>query len=273
VIDTDGLAVDIYDDYLLLLYQMNLDPARTNLFTSKEVRQALFLALDRDSITQNIYYGFGQAAVGTQPKLSPAYAPDRMTPSFAFDPEGAKALLAQAGWTDSNNNGTVDKDGEEFKFTLIYGSGDSTGEQIVAYMQQAWKAIGVDMELEAIGGQELLDRLRGHDFDMFLNSYDLVPDGDQSILFACDSYRTGFNFGAYCNPEWDALNEQQKREFDPVKRTELLVQQSQIIWEDQAVGPLRFGIPRTGYNTRVHNFHPNGYGFLWSLPYVWVDAE
>jgi hypothetical protein len=38
------------------------------------------------------------------------------------------------------------------------------------------------------------------------------------------------------------------------------------------VGPIRFGIPRTGYNTRIHNFYPNGYGFLWSLPYIWVEA-
>ncbi|HET8522441.1 MAG TPA: hypothetical protein VFL82_04350 [Thermomicrobiales bacterium] len=37
------------------------------------------------------------------------------------------------------------------------------------------------------------------------------------------------------------------------------------------VGVLRFGVARTGYNTRLHNFYRNGNGFLWSLPYVWVD--
>lgn len=273
VIDTQGLAVEIYNDYLLTLYQMNLDPERTTLFTSKEVRQALFIALDRNSITQNIFFGFGEAAVGTQPKLSPAYAPDRMTPSYDFDPARAKELLTQAGWTDTNDNGTVDKDGEEFEFTLIYIGGDATVEQIIAYMTEAWEQVGVKMKSESVGGTELLDRLRAHDFDMFLNGYELSPDGDQGILFACNSYRNGFNFGRYCNPDWDALNELQKREFDPAKRTELLIQQSQIIWDDQAVGPIRFGIPRTGYNTRIHNFYPNGYGFLWSLPYLWVEGS
>jgi hypothetical protein len=34
---------------------------------------------------------------------------------------------------------------------------------------------------------------------------------------------------------------------------------------------IRFGVARTGYNTRLHNFYPNGYGFLWSLPFVWVE--
>jgi ABC-type transport system substrate-binding protein len=108
---------------------------------------------------------------------------------------------------------------------------------------------------------------------MYLSAFGLTADGDQSSLFSCEAYATGFNFGRYCNQQWDALNEQQKREFDSAKRTEELIQQSQLIWDEQPVGPIRFGIARTGYNTRMHNFYPNGYGFLWSLPYIWVDAS
>ena len=102
--------------------------------------------------------------------------------------------------------------------------------------------------------------------------HSLTPDGDQGILFTCDAYVNGFNFGRYCNQQYDQLDEQQQREFDPAARTELLIQQSQILWDEQPVGPIRFGVARTGYNTRIHNFHPNGYGLLWSLPYIWVDA-
>ena len=75
----------------------------------------------------------------------------------------------------------------------------------------------------------------------------------------------------FCNEEYDRLDELQKREFDPDKRTEYLIQQNQIVWEEQPVGPLRFGVGRTGYSTRIHNFYPSGYGFLWSLSYVWVE--
>src|SRR6185312_8211804 len=111
--DTPGKKVDIYDFYQLTFYAMNLDPAKTTLFQDPRVRQALFYAIDRDSITKNIFFGFGQAAVGTQPKLSPAYAPDQMSPSYAFDPEKAKALMTEAGWTYSN--GKLEKDGKQFE--------------------------------------------------------------------------------------------------------------------------------------------------------------
>ena len=272
VIDTPGRTVDVYNFYQMTVYAMNLDSGVTPFFQSKEVRQALFYALDRNSITQNIFFGFGEPAVGIQPKLSPAYAPDRMTPEFTFDIEKAKALLASVGWTDSNNNGTVDKDGEEFKFKLLYSGGDATVDQLVAYMQEAWAQVGVKMELDSINGAAFTDRLRNHDFDMYLSAFGLSADGDQSTLFSCEAYLNGFNFGKFCSGAWDTLNETQKREFDPADRTEQLIKQSQIVWDEQPVGPIRFGIARTGYNTRIHNFHPTGYGFLWSLPYIWVDA-
>lgn len=269
--DTPGRKVDIYDFYQMTFYAMNLDPAKTALFQDPRVRQALFYAIDRDSITKNIFLGFGQAAVGTQPKLSPAYAPDQMSPSYAFDPEKAKALMTDAGWTFSN--GKMEKDGKQFEFTLTYGSGDATTDQIVAYMQQAWGNIGVKVNLDGLNSSAWLDKLNSHNYDMTLVAFNLGLDGSQSPLFSCDAYKTGFNFMDYCNQQWDKLDAEQKREFDPAKRTALLVQQSELIWQDQPIGPIRFGVARTGYSTKIHNFYPNGYGLLWSLPYMWVDAS
>ncbi len=269
--NTPGLKVEIYDFFQMTFYAFNLDRDRTPLFQDKEVRQALFYALDRDSITRNIFLGYGEPAVGTQPRLSPAYAPDRMTPQYSFDPNKARELLAAAGWTDTNGNGTVDKNGQEMEFDLLYVGGEAVVDQIVSYMQEAWKAVGVNMEPRSVSGGALIDALESHDFQMALLAFSLSPDGSQGPLFTCDAYQGGFNFWGYCNPTYDELDRLQKREFDPAKRRELLIQQSQIIWEDQPVGVIRFGVARTGFSARLHNFFPNGYGFLWSLPFVWVE--
>ena len=92
-------------------------------------------------------------------------------------------------------------------------------------------------------------------------------------LLTCEAVETGFNFGGYCNPEVDALDEAQLREFDPARRRDLLIDQQELVWADLPVSPVRFGVARTGYTDRLHNFFPNSYGFLWSLPYLWVDPE
>ena len=266
------LTVDIYEFFQITLYMSNVGDTGPDQLREREVRQAMMMAIDRDSITQNIFYGYGEAAIGTQPPLSPAYAPDRMTPTLVYDPAAATALLDSIGWRDTNDDGVLDRGGVKLELTLIYGSGDQTTNQIVTYLQEAWKAVGIDVKLEPVDFNLLVQRLEAKDFDLAFLAFSLGTDGSQTSLFACDQMEHGLNFAGFCNEAWDALDEDQQREFDPAARTEMLIQQSQIVWEEQPVGPIRFGIARTGYSTALHNFYPNGYGFLWSLPYVWVEG-
>jgi peptide/nickel transport system substrate-binding protein len=269
---TPGLKVAIYDIYQITYYIMNLDGQRAPALSDQRVRQAMYQAIDRQSITDNIFLGFGEPAVGTQPPPSPSYDPAQMQPPYAYDPNAAKQLLADAGWTDTNNNKIVDKDGKDLKLTISYTGGDATVESAAAYLQEAWKQIGIDVELQNINFELVEQQLFEGDFDMSLLAFGLSPDGSQGYLFTCDAQTSGFNLGSYCNPEYDALDAQQLREFDPAKRIQLQIQLSQIIWSDLPIGPIRFGVARTGYSAHMHNFFPNGYGFLWSLPFVWVDS-
>lgn len=267
---TDGLAVDVYDFFNFTYYAFNLDPAHTELFQDVKVRQALFYALDRESITQNIYFGYGQAAIGTQPPISPAYAPDQMQPPYDFDPEKAKSLLAEAGWT--LDDGVMKKDSQELEFDFLYSGGEPVVDQLVTYMKEAWEEIGVKIDLTSLNGPALIERLESGDFDVALLAVSLSPDGNQTALFSCDAAVTGLNFSHYCSEQWDQLDAEQRVEFDAIDRTQILVDQSRLIWEDQPVGPLRFGVARTGYSTKLQNFYPNGFGLLWSLPYVWIEG-
>ena len=120
---TEGLRVAVYPTRGFTFYMTNLDPEKTEFFLEKPVRQALLYALDRESIVNDILLGYAEVAQGTQPVISYAYAPDRITTPYTYDPEKAKALLAEAGWTDTDGDGIVDKDGTAFAFELIYPSG------------------------------------------------------------------------------------------------------------------------------------------------------
>ena len=272
VADAPNLEVAVYDLYSVTYYMTNLDGARSPALADPVVRRAMYQAFDREQITAQIFAGFGKAAVGTQPPPSPAYAPDQLSP-YPFDVEGSKRLLADAGWADSNDDGTLDRDGEELKFSLLFVGGDATVEGTMAYLQESWAGIGIEVELENIDGNVLLQRLQERDFDLAVLAPSFAFDGSQSIFFTCDAIEDGFNFMGYCNPEYDQLDDAQLREFDAAKRRELLIQQTELIWTDLPVSPIRFGVARTGYNARLHNFYPNSYGFLWSLPYVWVEAS
>ncbi len=123
---TPGITVAHYPTRGFTYYEFNLDPEVTTKWQDQRVRQALLYALDRESIVNDILLGYAEVAQGTQPVVSYAYAPDEITTKYTYDPEKAKALLAEAGWTDTDGDGIVDKDGEALSFELLYSSGSPT---------------------------------------------------------------------------------------------------------------------------------------------------
>ncbi len=74
---TPGIAVAHYPTRGFTFYEFNLDPEVTTKWQDQRVRQAMFYALDRESIVNDILLGYAEVAQGTQPVVSYAYAPDQ----------------------------------------------------------------------------------------------------------------------------------------------------------------------------------------------------
>ena len=84
------------DDRSFTYLGYNLNPEMTTLFQDQAVRQALYFALDRQAIVNDILLEYATVAEGTQPIISYAYAPEEATISYSYDPDRARALLADA---------------------------------------------------------------------------------------------------------------------------------------------------------------------------------
>ena len=89
--------------------------------TTKSVRTAMTLLLNRESILKNIYYCMGKEVSGPFYINTPYY--DQSITPLPYDPAKAKQLLAEAGWIDHNHDGIRDKDGKDFKFEFLIPSG------------------------------------------------------------------------------------------------------------------------------------------------------
>ncbi len=107
------------------------------------VRQALAYGFDRASLVEDILLGGTKPAVSmwdNTPYVDPALKP------YPYDPEMAKSLLDEAGWIDSNGDGTRDKDGVELVLTF----GTTTREvrqDTQAIAQQQLAEVGIGLEL------------------------------------------------------------------------------------------------------------------------------
>ena len=157
------LDVADYETLSFSWYGYNLDPAKTTLFQDVVTRRALFYAIDRQSLVDNIYLGYAEVAQGSQPTISIAYAPDRITTNYTFDPEKAKSLLAAAGWADSDGDGIVEKDGQPLSFEVMYASGSPTTDSVVAAMQEMWLNVGVQATPDHVLEHLLQGRLQRHE--------------------------------------------------------------------------------------------------------------
>ena len=268
------ITIAEYPTRAFTYYEFNLDSDVTTKWQDQRVRQALLYALDRQSIVDNIMLGYAEVAQGTQPVVSYAYAPDQIETTYSYDPERATALLAEAGWTDSDGDGIVDKDGEALSFELLHPAGSAETDQIVAYMQDAWSAIGVAATPRALEFPALIEATTTNPtFDIALYGFLWDASFIQDIMFGCDQYQVGFNDMKYCNEELDAINAEAKRTFDEDARRELLIQASNIVNDEQPIAVLHFSLRLVGYNSTVQNFIPNTWVGLWGIDYsqIWIQ--
>ncbi len=247
------------------------DAERSPFFTEIPVRQAMMYALDRDLIAESAYQGYAERADGTQPTLSIAYDPSRINTVYSYDPATANQLLDEAGWA-LGEDGVRAKDGVRFSFECLYSEGSAIYEQQIPAMQQYWADVGIEMLPAAVPFQTLSDAADAGDFQMCVWGFSWGFDGSQGDMFRTDAARpAGFNSMRYSNARFDELDAQQRSELDEAARIDILIEQSNIVNDEQAAGIIVFRSTITGSQTRLHNFFINGYGYLWSIPYVWVE--
>ena len=267
---TPGINVAHYPTRGFTYYEFNLDPEVTTKWQDERVRQALLYALDRDSIVNDILLGYAEVAQGTQPVVSYAYAPDEITTKYTYDPEKAKSLLAEAGWTDSDGDGILDKDGEALSFEYLYPSGSPTSDQLAAYIQDAWSAIGVDATPRSLEFPALIEATTTNPtFDVAMYGFSWDASFIQDAMFGCNQYQVGFNDMKYCNPDLDEINDEAKRTFDEAARRDLLIEASNIVNDEQPIAVLHFSQAHAAYNDALQNYTPSTWGV--DLNQVWVQ--
>ena len=219
-----------------------------------------------------IRFGIGRVAVGTMPVMSWAYNPDAIQNKYEYDPERAKQLLDQAGWTPGPD-GIRQKNGQRLAFTIYTNAGNKIREQYVAVFQEQWRQIGVECTPQTEEWNAFLDRITGtKDFEMFLVGFSWGVDPDQSTMWKCSAYEGGFNMNKYCNPEVDQLLDEALRTTDQEQRKELYTQMQNILMEDLPSAILDFPQALSVVNKRVHNLFPNDVDDRYNAHQWWVES-
>lgn len=237
---------------------------RKPIFADRNVRLALTHALDKDAIVASALSGMGTVGVGPVPPILANYFNSDIAPS-EYNPELARELLAQAGWTDSDGDGVLDKDGEPFAITINFARGNPTMDRVAVLAQQYWEAIGVKLTIEALERnaysalyQQTWDEEGVRPWDVAYSWIGLAPDPDGTREYhTTPNLVQGARWG-YSNPQVDSLLEAGLAETNQAERERIYKEFQEVVVADAPLIYLYYPQELLALRTRVQGIPPSG---------------
>ena len=242
-----------------------------NDFTSDVlVRRAINIGVDRQEMIDHVLNGYGSPAYSVCDQL-PWY---NEASEVAYDPEGAAALLDEAGWV-LGEDGVREKDGVQAKMNLLYSNGDSVRQALAADFADQMEELGIICTIEGVGWDTAYDRalseplLWGWGAHTPMELYNIYHTIEGNTVDGKDMAQ----YSPYANETVDTYMDQALAESD-LEEAYTLWQQAQ--W-DGTTGVTQEGdIPwvwlvnidhlywvRDGLTVAEQKIHPHGHG--WSI--------
>jgi peptide/nickel transport system substrate-binding protein len=235
----EGVATINFGRKLLLLELNSIDPDDPSgtqphpIFSDPEVRQALNLAIDREAIVQDIFGRAGRPVNTILPALEAEAAS-----AAEFDPQAAAALLAAAGWRDSDGDGVRERDGQPLRVRYTHDTGPLS-TAVAALVQQRLTDIGFAVTMTDIDVRTLAVSVAAEVVDQSAPAIDIVQHLVTSSTLDPGIYLgrwtcaqvagtagngQGTNPANWCDARYDELYAQSRTELDAEARQQLFAE-------------------------------------------------
>jgi peptide/nickel transport system substrate-binding protein len=196
-------------------------------------RFALNFAIDRQKIVDKAYQGAGLPAENIIPPAYTTYRWEAPADGYAYDPEKAKQLLDEAGYTVGDDGWRTMPDGSPIGQLRLYARSDSeTSINVMAFFQEWLKDVQIDSKVTNFESSKLTNIILDGEFDTFEWGWYVEPDPDSILSYFTCGQRGGWSDSWYCNSEYDKLYKEQAASTDETKRAEIVKQMQQMLYDD-----------------------------------------
>lgn len=212
-------------------------------FNDPKVRQAISKAIDRPTLIEGIYEGYGIPAISPLAPGIFGYTED--VTSMAYNMDEAKALLAEAGYADG------------FK-TTIWTNDNPARQQVAIVLQEELKKLNIQAEIEVMEFGSYLEKTAAGEHDMFILGWS-NPTGDADYglyaLFHSSQHGDPGNRSFYSSEKVDELLEKGRREADPAAREAIYKEALQLISDESPMAFVLHPYTLTGVSDKVSGFN------------------
>jgi len=203
------------------------------LFKDKKVRQALTHLVDREKILDIVFSGLGHITTGNFFFDSPYY--NKNIKPYSFSIKKAVQLLKEAGWSDKNVDGILDKNGRKFEFTVLTISNSTAQEKMFPIIKEDMRKAGIKMNINKVEWSVYVQRLEKKDFEVVSLGWALPfePDPTQVWHSSMADIDGSSNHIGFKNKKGDELIEKIRTCFDLDERIKLCHEFHNLIHEEQ----------------------------------------
>jgi peptide/nickel transport system substrate-binding protein len=243
-------------------FGFNLKDSR---FADRRVRQAFAYAIDKAELIEGVVAGLGAEATGPYKPGTWAYNPN--VRRYPYDPARARALLAEAGWKDTDGDGIVDRNGKPFAFEILTNQGNDERKKVAEVIQSKLRAIGVSTEIRILEWATFIkEYVQKRRFDAIVLGWGIGEDPDQYEIW--HSSKTGpddLNHISYANAEVDRLLEQGRIHCTEKDRVPYYRRLQEVLAEDQPIIFLYFRDALPVVSSRVFGVKPAPNGIMYNF--------
>lgn len=258
----DNVKIEKYDTARVYCIDLNMN---SPLFQDKNVRHAISMAIDRNTIANDVLYGCGTPAKNMYTE-NMAWC-NKDIDGSAFDLEQAKKLMTDAGWADSDGDGILDKNGTPFEFTIITYT-ERPGLPLIAEAMQAQLGeLGIKVNVTTMENSGINEHITsGKEWGMYLSGSAtcMTPS---CVYFLNNKYRGTTNKYGYASSEMDALLDKCLKTFDTEERFAVSKEiQALAMDELPIIYVCNYGVAY-GFSSRVSNFkfNPTAHDYMWNV--------
>ena len=225
--NNDGYAIADCSTSRAFFMQANYD---SPVMKDDAVRKALAMGIDKEGFVTTLLNGRGEVATGAFP-TNLTFGGQTVT-AQKYDPEAAKKLLEQAGWTDGNNDGIREKNGQALTIRWLTYPGRQELPLLAESAQATLRDVGFDVQVNSTANHTDI-RADKTAWDVYASALVTAPTGDPEYFFGATCLdASSKNFGGYHNAELEKLAKQLHTTFDPDERGKLATQMQQVILDD-----------------------------------------
>ncbi len=242
-------------------------------FQDRRVRLAISHAISREELVRGALLGQGVAAFGPYKPGTAVYHPT-LRP-VAQDVELARRLLAEAGFTDSDGDGVVDRDGRPLAFTVLTNQGNAERILAATIIQRQLAAVGVKVEVRTVEWAAFINEFVNKGaFDAVILGWTITPDPDlYQVWHSSQAVAGGLNFTGFVSRDLDNLLEEGRQVPDEERRRRIYWKVQEILAGEQPYCFLYVPYALPVVSARIQGIEPALAGITWNLERWWTAPE